>query len=168
MRQPLIMEREKVINAPIGQVWAFLEPAENISEWMPGVLQSETITGSGLGRKQLLFLKWGKKDAEIVQEVFAYELGKFLGWKHLRETLNGKPAPQISIDTRFMITLLAAGEGTRVSLRSENIPGNFVKSLIFKTVGKRRIEAILSGAFRKIETGLQKPASGPRQPEKFL
>ena len=77
-----------------------------------------------------MHVRWGRKRGDIDQEITEYLPGRRLGWKHLEERLDGKPAPRISSEVTTMIELHPEGAGTRVVLRSRNVPAGIVGALI--------------------------------------
>ena len=90
-----------------------------------------------------MFFKWGNKQAQIEQEVIAYEPMRLIRWKHLKELIDGKPAPAISKETYFTVTLLPNEKGTSVILQSENYPAGFFKGLLIRLIAKPRIDAAI-------------------------
>ena len=108
--------------------------------------RSELVSGQGRGRIQRMYGEWGGKQVQIDQEVIEYEPARLLGWKHIRELIEGKPAPAISQETVFTIRLEAIETGTRVTLLSRNLPGNALKALVIKLIAKPRILRSLNEA----------------------
>jgi uncharacterized protein YndB with AHSA1/START domain len=157
MKQAIIVKKERTIDFPVERVWQFIEPAENIAKWFPGAVYSERINGEARGRKQLMFVKWGKKEVEIIQEITEYDINKFIKWKYLREIVNGKEANPVSKETYFSIGLFPQGEKTRLILQSENIPGNGWKAILIKLIARPRIEKSISGALINIENAIRSP-----------
>ena len=144
MISPIIVKHEKTIDKTTEALWQLIEPAENISKWFAMTDKSELISGKGKGRLQRVFSKWGSKEAQIEQEVVEYEPMKMIRWKHIKELINGKPAPAISRETYFTIELSPAGKNTTVTLKSENYPGSFFKGLLIRMIAKARISAAMN------------------------
>ena len=143
MTTSVIVKREKTISKTVEVLWSLIEPAENIPTWSPMADRSELISGQGKGRQQKIYTKWGKSLAEIEQEVTDYEPMKLIRWRHLKELINGKPAPSISKQVFFTIRLSPNDNGTLVTMLSENVPGNFFKGILIRIIAKPRIDAAL-------------------------
>jgi hypothetical protein len=140
MTTPIIVKRDRTIQKPIEVLWTLVEPAEGIFKWPPMAESSELISGQGKGRVQMMFSKWGNKEARIEQEVVEYEPLRLIRWKNTNELLNGRKAPLISKQTYFTVKLLPDGNGTNVTLQSENYPANFIKGLLIRLIAKPRID----------------------------
>jgi uncharacterized protein YndB with AHSA1/START domain len=164
MPKAIIVSKERTIDTPVEKVWEWLEPAGQMAKWFPSGVYSERINGEGKGRKQLLFVKWGKKEAEFVQEIIEYEINKRIKWKHLKEIWNGKEKTGDSRETFFSIELFPQGEKTRILLQTENIPWNAWKSIVFKWVARPRTAKMLVKALVNIENGIR----SPQPPQKSL
>ena len=145
---PVIIKKEVTINKPVDVLWTLIEPAENICKWFPMADKSELLSGQGKGRMQKIFSKWGNKHAQIEQEVVEYEPKRLIRWKHIKELLDGKPAPNISKETYFSISLSPIDKGTIVTLQSENYPDNFFKGLLLRLIAKRRIDEALEKSLK--------------------
>jgi hypothetical protein len=144
MIRPVTIKRESIINESPGYVWSVIEPADNISSWFQLADRTELISGSGKGRRQRMYVKWGGKQVEIEQEVVDYEPMKLIRWKHTKELIDGQPAPLISDEVFFTVKLSPAGEATSVILLSENFPAGFVNRLLIQIIAKPRIAAALN------------------------
>ena len=155
MKQPSIVKEEKTVDLSIDKVWQFIEPAANIAKWFPGAIYSEKISGEGVGRKQLMLTRFGKKEVEMVQEVVEYDFQKRIKWKQLRETIKGKDLP--AKEVYFSIDLNAAGEKTRITLQSGEGNRTGWKPAFFKGNEQPKKEKILNMAIDNIETGIRNP-----------
>jgi len=150
-RNALEVRRERTIIVPADVLWQIIEPAENLPVWLPLCDRCERLSGDGLGRLQRISVKWGRKQGEIDQEITEYLPGRRLGWRHVDERLDGRPAPRISSDVRTLIELHPApGAATRVVLRSWNVPATALGGLMLRIVALPRIRK----AFDKALTNL--------------
>jgi uncharacterized protein YndB with AHSA1/START domain len=131
--------RERHVDLPPVGVWAHVEDPEQLSEWFTAAERIEVLEGSGLGRKQRLHGRWGRKRAEIDQVVTEYVPGQVLAWRHEAERLDGKPAPEFATETVFAIRLQPEGAGTRVRLESRQQPAGPVRGLLIRLFGKREV-----------------------------
>jgi len=144
--KPVTDQSERVVPATASAIWRWIEPVENLPRWFPIAQRSELVSGSGRGRIQRMYSEWAGKPVEIDQQVIHYDPPNLLGWKHVRELMNGKPAPQLSVETRVTIRLEPVASGTRVTIVSEHVPGNALKALVIRLVARPRIRRILDQA----------------------
>ena len=147
-RAVLEIHRERTIVVPADVLWQIIEPAENLPAWLPLCERCERLSGEGLGRRQRMYVRWGRRRGEIDQEVTDYVPGVRLGWKHVEEKLDGKPAPRISSDVTMLIELHSEGAGTRVVLRSRNVPASAFGALALRMVAGPRIQKALDQALK--------------------
>jgi uncharacterized protein YndB with AHSA1/START domain len=136
---PVVVRRERIISIPADVLWELVEPAENLPAWLPFAARCERIGGEALGRRQRMHARWGRRVAEIDQEVTAYEPGRLIRWTHVDERMNGKPALRISSEVTFTLELESIGPGTRVALESRNVPAGFAASVLLRLVAARRL-----------------------------
>lgn len=136
---PVIVRRTRTVSVPIDVIWALIEPAESIPAWLPLGEQCARLSGEGLGRRQRLMARWGRKTVAIDQEVITYEPERAIGWRHLDERMDGKPAPRISTDVTVTIRLEPTHPGTRITLESCNVPSGLVAAWLLRLVAARRI-----------------------------
>src|SRR5262249_53860452 len=106
---PITVRRERIVPLPVDVVWQLIEPAESAPSWLPFAEACRRTSGRGLGRIQRMRVRWGRNVAEIDQEVIAYTPNALLRWKHVAETMNGKPAPQVSKEVVFSAQLESVG-----------------------------------------------------------
>ncbi len=151
--------RERILDVPLNQVWDLIEPVERLPEWFTGMETAELLAGRGLGRKQLVGGRWGRRRFQIDQTVIRYAPGRRLVWRHDTERLDGKPAPMMSRETEFEIHLRDLAPGTLVQLTSRQIPGNVVKGLLIRLIAAPRIARMMERSLAKIaEILAQRPA----------
>ena len=91
--------REKTVESPVERVWELIESVGRLSEWFTGSETVESLGGQGLGRRQRLGGRWGRRHFQIDQTIIVHEPPRHLAWRHDAELLDGKPAPQISRET---------------------------------------------------------------------
>jgi uncharacterized protein YndB with AHSA1/START domain len=142
--------RERHVDLPTDRVWPLVEDPEKLSEWFTAADRIEVLEGSGLGRKQRLHGRWGRKRAEIDQVVTEYLPGKVLAWRHQGERLDGKPAPEFARETVFSIRLQPEGAGTRVRLESRQEPAGPVRGLLIRLFGKRKVAGHMEGSLASL------------------
>jgi uncharacterized protein YndB with AHSA1/START domain len=157
MEQMVTVKKEKTIDFPVEEVWQFIEPADHIAKWFPGAEYSEKISGQGIGRKQLMFVKSGKKETEFVQEIIDYRAGNLIKWKFLREVLNGKEVPLKLKEAYLTIQLDQVGSKTRITVLSENLPRTGWRAMLFKLRERQKIERTLEKALINIEDRIRHP-----------
>jgi hypothetical protein len=115
-----------------------VEPAETLPAWLPLCVRCEGLAGTGLGRQQRMYARWGRRDAEIDQEVVEYVPGVRLRWRHVAERIGGRAAPAFSTSVTTGIELHPAGGGTRVVLTSRSTPSGPLAALLLRwTVAPR-------------------------------
>ncbi len=148
--KPLRVRRDRVVVVPPDVVWQIVEPAETLPSWLPLGERCERLSGEGLGRRQRLFTRWGRRHATIDQEVIEYVPGERLAWRHVSEQIDGRPAPAISRETTVRVELRPAGGGTRVVLTADQVPAGFMGGLALRIVGGRRIGRAFDRALARL------------------
>ncbi|MCY4108610.1 MAG: SRPBCC family protein [Chloroflexi bacterium] len=126
---------DRLLSGSPDQVWAVIDDVERMSEWFAFADRAELIEGSGLGRRQRTHGRWSGKAAEVDQEVTLYEPGGAIGWRHLEERLDGRPAPKFAEEVVFCIRLQEEQGGTRVTMESRQRPASFSKGILIRLVG---------------------------------
>ena len=147
---PLYVRRARVVSIPVDVLWQLIEPVETLPSWFPLAERAERVSGEGLGRVQRVTARWGRRTAEIDQQVTAYEPERRIAWTHLAERVNGRPAPRISARVTTTIRLEAANPGTRVVLESEHVPSGALAALVLKFVAKPRLEKAFDRALANL------------------
>jgi uncharacterized protein YndB with AHSA1/START domain len=127
--------RERVVPAPPERVWPLVEDPDRYGAWFTFAERVEVLEGTGLGRRQRLHGRWGRKRSEIDQTVTSYEPGRRLAWRHDRERLDGKPAPRFASETEFSVELTPRDGGTLVRLRSRQVPASRPRGIAMKLFG---------------------------------
>ena len=131
--------RSRYVSASPAALWEIVSDPDRFTEWYPTVEGFEVLQGAGLGRRQRLFSTWGGRQAEIDQVVTAFDPGRTLAWRHEAERLDGRPAPVFARATHFTVRLAPEGAGTRVTLLAEIEPADFLRGLLIRMVGARRV-----------------------------
>ena len=144
------IRRDRVVVVPADVLWQVIEPAETLPAWLPLCDRCEVLNGTGLGRRQRMYARWGRKNAEIDQEVIEYLPERRLAWKHTAERLGGRPAPRISKDVTVSVELQPAGAGTRVVLSASHVPNGGVAGLMLKLVAAPRIRRAFDRALANL------------------
>lgn len=142
--------RQRHLDLPPDRLWPLVEAPETLSEWFTAAERIELIDGSGLGRRQRLHGRWGRKRAEIDQVVTEYLPGRVIAWRHEAERLDGKPAPRFASETVFAITLQPEGDGTRVRLESRQEPAGPLRGVLIRMFGKREVAGHMERSLAKL------------------
>jgi uncharacterized protein YndB with AHSA1/START domain len=152
----------RTIAAPPDVVWPLLDDAERMAEWFAFAERFEVLDGEGVGRRQRMHGRWGKKRSEIDQVLVAHDPPRRLAWRHEAERLDGRPAPRFAASTVFTATLDLEAGGTRVTLRSEQEPASPLKGLVIRLFGRRevaqKLEESLDALAAHAGTGGRAPA----------
>ena len=141
---------ERRVNAPPAAVWKLVDDIGRYAEWFSFAERMEPLAGEGLGRRQRLHGRWGKKRSEVDQTIVTYDPERELGWRHDAERLDGKPAPVFAKETRFTIRLVPDGEGTIVRMESRQVPASPAKGLVMKAFGTREVRGHLRRSLQRL------------------
>jgi uncharacterized protein YndB with AHSA1/START domain len=147
---PVEVRVERTVVVPVDVVWQIIEAAETLPSWLPICERCDLVSGQGAGRRQRMHVRWGRKAAEIDQQVIEYVPCSRLSWKHVAERIDGKPAPRISTDVTMTIELHPAGAGTRIVLTSKNVPSGVASALMLRVVAAPRIRKSLTLALENL------------------
>jgi uncharacterized protein YndB with AHSA1/START domain len=120
-----VVRKRHVAGSP-EQLWRLIDDPAEMSRWFNLAERLEILDGTGLGRRQRLHGRWGRRPSEIDQVVTEYDPPREFGWKHIEERLAGKPAPKFAAETHFVIRLRPDGRGTVVELESTQVPATKV------------------------------------------
>jgi uncharacterized protein YndB with AHSA1/START domain len=120
-------------------IWPLLDDPERMGEWFAFAERFEVLEGEGVGRRQRMHGRWGRKRSEIDQVLVAHDPPHRLAWRHEAERLDGKPAPRFAASTVFSATLEPDAAGTRVTLRSEQEPASRLKGIVIGLFGRREV-----------------------------
>ena len=131
--------REAHVDQPPAALWPLVDDPRRLPEWFTFAEEGELLEGEGVGRRQRIYGRWGKKRSEVDQVVVEREEGRVLAWRHEAERLDGKPAPRFASETLFEIRLEPEGEGTRVRLHSRQEPAGRIRGLVIRAFGKREV-----------------------------
>src|SRR5438067_2464562 len=135
----LIVQREILLPAPAERIWPLVDDVGQLGGWFGSADRIELLDGAGLGRRQRLHGRWGRRRSEIDQEVVVYDPPRELAWRHVAERLDGKPAPKFAAETLMTITLEPASSGTRVRLVSRQRPASWPRGVVMRAFGRREI-----------------------------
>jgi len=108
----------RTIAAPPDALWPLLDDPQRMGEWFAFAERFEVLGGEGVGRRQRMHGRWGRKRSEIDQVIVAHDPPRRLAWRHEAERLDGRPAPRFAATTTFSATLEPDGAGTRVTLHN--------------------------------------------------
>jgi uncharacterized protein YndB with AHSA1/START domain len=130
---------ERTVPAPPEQVWPLVADPGELPRWFGFAERVEVLEGEGVGQRRRQHGRWGSKPSEVDQEVTAFEPPRRLAWRHVAERLDGRPAPRFAASTDFSIELAPDGPGTRVRLRSVQVPASHPRGLVMRAFGRREI-----------------------------
>src|SRR3954465_12062688 len=129
----------RTIPAAPDDIWPLLDDPARLGDWLPFAERGEVLDGGGVGRRQRMHGRWGRRRSEVDQVVVEHDPPRRLAWRHEAERLDGKPAPRFAASTTFSATLEPNGAGTRVTLRSEQEPASALKGLVIRLFGRREV-----------------------------
>ncbi len=111
------VSRTRVIAAPPEAVWRIVAPVERLPDWLAGAERATPLGGpaEGVGRRHRLVRSLYGRAVETEQEVAAWEAGRLLDLRHVKETVEGREATAVG-DFHTVLTLDPAGQGTRVRI----------------------------------------------------
>lgn len=110
------------VSAPPERVWPLVDDVGRLPEWFTFAERAELLGGVGVGRRQRIYGRWGRRRSEVDQRVVEHAPPRRLAWVHDAERLDGKPAPRFAAETRMTIDLVPVASGTRVTLESSQVP----------------------------------------------
>jgi uncharacterized protein YndB with AHSA1/START domain len=155
----MTVTQEGRVPATPERLWPLIDDPARMGEWFAFADRMELVEGEGLGRRQRLHGHWGRKRSEIDQEIVAYDPGRELGWRHLAERLDGKPAPRFAAETVFTITLVPEGNQTLVKLVSRQVPASRLRGLVMRLFGGREVAKLLEQSLAKLGWLAGQPAA---------
>ena len=151
---------ERAVPAPPERVWPLVSDPDELPRWFGFADRVEVLGGEGVGQLRRQHGHWGNKPSEVDQELTAFEPGRRLAWRHLEERLDGKPAPRFAASTDFSIELAPEpGGGTRVRLRSVQVPASRPRGLVMRAFGRRELSGTLTRSLEALEQRLKGPRS---------
>jgi uncharacterized protein YndB with AHSA1/START domain len=143
---------ERPIAASPEEIWPLLDDPARLGEWFAFAERGEVLEGRGVGRRQRMHGRWGKKRSEIDQVVIAHDPPRRLAWRHAAERLDGKPAPRFAASTTFTMTLEPVGEHeSRLILRSQQEPASAVRGVVIRLFGRREVAQKLEESLDRLE-----------------
>jgi uncharacterized membrane protein len=145
---PVVVRRERILTLPADVLWQLIEPVETLPAWLPFVVRSQHLGGKGLGRQQRVWVRLGRRHAEIDQEIVVYRPSQAIGWKHVAERVNNAPA--LSREVTTTVTIESMGPGTRIVLESRHTPASLGAAILLRLVAARRIGKAFDRALRTL------------------
>jgi uncharacterized protein YndB with AHSA1/START domain len=143
--------RERRIEATPDRLWPLVADVGRLPEWFALAERAELLEGEGLGRRQRLHGRWGKRRSEVDQIVVEHEPERVLAWRHEAERLDGKPAPRFARETRFAVLLEREGEATRVRLESRQVAAGALAGLLLRAFGRREVAGAMERSLERLE-----------------
>jgi uncharacterized protein YndB with AHSA1/START domain len=141
----------RTIPAAPDEIWALLDDPARLGDWLAFAESGEVLEGDGVGRRQRMHGRWGRKRSEIDQVVVEHDPPRRLAWRHEAERLDGRPAPRFAASTVFSMTLEPeAADATRVTLRSQQEPASALRGLVIRLFGRREVAAKLDESLDRL------------------
>src|SRR3954470_16905159 len=142
----------RTIPAAPDDIWPLLDDPARLGDWLAFAERGEVLAGEGVGRRQRMHGRWGRRRSEIDQVVVEHDPPRRLAWRHEAERLDGKPAPRFAASTTFTMTLERAGaHASRLRLRSEQEPASALRGIVIRLVGRREIAQKLEESLDRLE-----------------
>jgi uncharacterized protein YndB with AHSA1/START domain len=141
----------RTIPAAPDEIWALLDDPARLGEWLAFAETGEALDGEGVGRRQRMHGRWGRKRSEIDQVVVEHDPPRRLAWRHEGERLDGRPAPRFAASTLFSMTLEPeSAAATRVTLRSQQEPASPLRGLVIRLFGRREVAGRLEESLDRL------------------
>jgi hypothetical protein len=154
-----ITRERRIGGTSCSSLWDVIESVQRLPDWLTICTTAELLGGQGLGRRQRLRGRWGRRQSEIDQIVIAYEPDRLLAWRHDAERLDGRNAPQLSRETTFRIELEPSGPDVVIKLRSRHVPANAVTGLMLRLIAAPRAARMLEESLDRL-SALVHPRTG--------
>jgi uncharacterized protein YndB with AHSA1/START domain len=141
----------QTIPAAPDDIWALLDDPARLGDWLAFAERGEVLDGAGVGRRQRMHGRWGRRRSEIDQVVVEHDPPRRLAWRHEAERLDGKPAPRFAASTLFSMTLEPDGpKATRVTLRSQQEPASPLRGVVIRLFGRREVAGKLEESLDRL------------------
>jgi uncharacterized protein YndB with AHSA1/START domain len=142
---------QRSIAAGPDALWPLVSDPARLPEWFTLAERVEVLDGpDGPGQRRRQHGQWGKRRSEVDQLITRWEPGRALAWRHEAERLNGKPAPRFAASTDFTIELEPEGDGTRVRLRSAQVPAGPLRGAVMRVFGRREVAQALDASLERL------------------
>ncbi len=135
----LEVSRTQVVAAPPAAVWADVADPHRLAEWYAFCDDVEVQAED----RWVLLGSWGSQRSAVTVAVTERREPALLAWRHVEETLDGRPAPAMSAETTVEVALEPVGEGTEVTVTSRQVADGWARGLAIRLLGKRQIGAML-------------------------
>jgi uncharacterized protein YndB with AHSA1/START domain len=150
---------EGTVGAPPEAVWALVSDPARMPDWFAFAERVEVLGGEGVGQRRRQHGHWGKKASEVDQLVTAWEPPRRLAWRHEAERLDGRPAPRFAAETEFSIDVAPADGGSRVRMRSAQVPASAARGLVIRAFGRREVKSGLERSLAAVERTASREAA---------
>jgi hypothetical protein len=97
-----------------------------------------------------MYARWGRKTAEIDQEVVEYIPRRRLKWVHTAERIDGRTPPRISKEVSVSLDLQSVGAGTKVVLTAVHVPNGMMAGMILRLVAAPRVRRAFDRALANL------------------
>jgi uncharacterized protein YndB with AHSA1/START domain len=142
--------RDATVAAPPEAVWPWVDDLDRLPRWFTFAESAEVLEGEGVGRRQRLHGRWGKKRSQVDSVVVEHDPPRRLAWRHEAERLDGRPAPRFASETLFTIELTPEGGGTHVRLVSRQQPASRPRGLVMRLFGTREVAGHLDRSLARL------------------
>jgi uncharacterized protein YndB with AHSA1/START domain len=151
MRAMIEVVAERSIAAPPDALWPLVSDPARLPEWFAFAERVDVLDGpAGAGQRRRQHGHWGKRRSEVDQVITRWEPPRALAWRHEAERLDGKPAPRFAASTDFTIELVPEADGTRVRLRSAQVPAGPLRGLAIRAFGRREVAGVLATSLDRL------------------
>ena len=142
---------ERHIDAPPDAVWPLVADPDLLAEWF---CFADRIEDRG-GERWRLHGRWGSKRSEVDVRLTEVRPARRLAWTHERERLGAEPASRFSADTQFAVELDPEAGATRVRLVSRQQPASFLRGVVMRLLGRRRLRSTMRASLSRLSEVVQ-------------
>ena len=154
----IAVERQRVIGLAPAELWDLAADPARYDEWFDSCERSEVVDGTGLGRRQRMHGRWNRKVSLVEQTITRWRPPHELAWRHDREMLDGRPAPEFARKLEVILTITPEGSDSRVDLRITMQPTSFLKGVLMRLTAGLRLGRSLNASLTALAELAEAPA----------
>jgi uncharacterized protein YndB with AHSA1/START domain len=146
--------RQQHVAAGAEQIWQAISDVAAMTSWYPSAKRAETIDGpdEGVGRIQRVKFRREGRTGTVDAEVVAWEPGRRIAWRQLREFAGSKQSPLLARDFTTEVHIDEQPDGTCVvSCSSSWVPVGIKGELATNTVLTPKAELVAHGLLSEAE-----------------
>ncbi|WP_370325250.1 SRPBCC domain-containing protein [Euzebya sp.] len=128
-----------VVPAPPAAVWSDIADADAFASWYAFCDAVETPEPD----VRVLIGSWGAQRSAVTTRVTASDPPRRFAWTHVAETLDGRAAPTLAMDTTVEIDLEPVGDGTEVTITSRQQAAGWWQRVLIRLLGRRKVANML-------------------------